>query len=187
MRCDRPAVRIAISGTHSAGKSTLLEALSGALPKYAIVEEPYHVMVEDGYEFADPPELEDFEAQIEHAIESLSDAGANTLFDRSPADFVAYIEALEHAEAFDREDWLARVSEAMQTLDLVVFVPIEAGDRTARRNSDHDPALRGKVDKRLREIWVDDALGFGVEVIEVKGSIAQRAQTVIAHMRRAAT
>ena len=187
MRCDRPAVRIAISGTHSAGKSTLLEALSGALPKYATVEEPYDVMAEDGYEFADPPELEDFEAQIEHAIESLSDAGANTLFDRSPADFVAYIEALEHAEAFDREDWLARVSEAMQTLDLVVFVPIEAGDRTARRNSDHDPALRGKVDKRLREIWVDDALGFGVEVIEVKGSIAQRAQTVIAHMRRAAT
>ena len=75
-------VRIAISGTHRVGKSTLVEELSAALPKYKTVDEPYHAMEEDGYEFADPPSLEDFEAQLEHAIETLNESEDNTLFDR---------------------------------------------------------------------------------------------------------
>jgi uridine kinase len=46
-------VRIAISGTHFSGKSTLVGGLSDALPTYSIVEEPYVLLAEEGYEFAE--------------------------------------------------------------------------------------------------------------------------------------
>ena len=46
-------MRIAISGTHFSGKSTLVEALSEALPQYTIVEEPYYLLQEEGHEFAE--------------------------------------------------------------------------------------------------------------------------------------
>jgi nicotinamide riboside kinase len=41
-------MRIAISGSHRTGKSTLVSELSALLPTYATVDEPYHLMEEDG-------------------------------------------------------------------------------------------------------------------------------------------
>ena len=177
-------MRIAISGAHRVGKSTLLEELSAALPKYATVEEPYHVMAEDGYEFADPPSLEDFEAQLEHALEMLSESEDDVLFDRCPADFVAYLSEHEDAEAFDAEAWLPRVREAMEQLDLIVFVPIEAR-HLERASSNDDAALRRSVDARLRELLVDGALGLDLDVIEVAGSVADRVRMVLDRVRGA--
>ena len=140
-------MRIAISGTHRAGKSTLLEELSGALPKYATVDEPYTVLEEDGYEFADPPSLEDFEAQLERSLETLSEAARDVLFDRSPVDFLAYIRALPDADAFDLEDWLPEVHEAIESLDLIVFVPIALVTEEGKRR-----------DARLAELLPDGFL-----------------------------
>src|SRR5262245_11866745 len=128
-------MRIAISGSHRVGKSTLVEELSAALPKYTTVDEPYHALEEDGYEFADPPSLEDFEAQLEHALETLNEARDNTLFDRCPADFLAYLSEHEDAESFDEDAWLPRVLEAIEALDLIVFVPIEGRDRIKQSSS----------------------------------------------------
>ena len=62
-------MRIAITGTHFSGKSTLVEALSEALPHHIIVEEPYRLLEEEGYEFPELPSLEDFELQLERSIE----------------------------------------------------------------------------------------------------------------------
>lgn len=176
-------MRIAISGTHRAGKSTLVEELSAALPKYETVEEPYHVLEEEGYEFTDPPALEDFEAQLERSIEALNESEANTLFDRCPADFLAYLAEHEDAESFDEDAWLPRVREAMEALDLVVFVPIEARDRIPRAGGADDAALRRNVDARLRELLVDGALGLELEVLEVEGPVAERVKTVLEHVR----
>ncbi len=184
-RCTCARVRIAISGAHCVGKSTLLEELSAALPKYSTVEEPYHVLTEDGYEFADPPTLEDFEAQLEHSLEALNESEDNTLFDRSPADFIAYLSAHEDTDSFDLDAWLPRVREAAELLDVIVFVPIEARDRIAAANSDDYAALRRSVDEGLREMLVDGALGLDVEVIEVAGSVAERVRTVLERVRTA--
>jgi predicted ATPase len=186
LRCSHSGVRIAISGTHRSGKTTLLEELSAALPKYATVDEPYHVMEEDGYEFADPPSLDDFQAQLEYSIEALNDSETNVLFDRCPADFLAYLASNVDADEFDLSDWLPRVQEAVETLDLIVFVPIEARDRIASVSSDHDPKLRRKVDERLREILLDNALGLDAEVIEVEGSVSQRVQMVLKRIQAGA-
>src|SRR4028119_353553 len=46
-------MRIAVSGTHAAGKSTLVAELSALLPDHAVVDEPYHLLAEDGHEFAE--------------------------------------------------------------------------------------------------------------------------------------
>jgi hypothetical protein len=161
-----------------------VEELSAAVPKYKTVDEPYHMLEEDGYEFADPPSLEDFEAQLERAIEALNESEDNTLFDRCPADILAYASEHEDVESFDLETWLPRVQEAMEVLDLIVFVPIEARDRI-KQGSDDYPALRRKVDARLRDMLVDGAFGSDVAVLEVAGSVAERVKLVLERVRAA--
>ncbi len=172
-------MRIAISGSHRVGKSTLVEALSDALPKYEAVDEPYHLLEEDGYESATPPTLEDFEAQLERSLESLADDQHDVIFDRCPADLVAYLLSHEDAGSFDVDEWVERVRDAMQTLDLVVFIPIEA--RVEARPDD----LRDEVDVRLRELLVDDALGFGIEVLVVEGDVSTRIKQVLSRVKGA--
>jgi len=54
-------MRVAISGSHATGKSTLIAELSTLLPHYTIVEEPYYGLLENGYVFADDLPPEDYE------------------------------------------------------------------------------------------------------------------------------
>ncbi|PZR12064.1 MAG: hypothetical protein DI536_15895 [Archangium gephyra] len=165
-------MRIAVSGAHRVGKSTLVEALGDALPKYVTVAEPYELLEEDGYESATPPTVEDFEAQLERSLEVLGDDQPNVIFDRCPADLVAYL-----SDSFDDDAWLERVRAAMQSLELVVFVPIEA---RVKLRSD---ALREEVDERLRSMLLDDSLGFGVEVVEVQGDVDARVRQVMSRLK----
>ena len=48
-------MRIAISGSHVVGKTTLAEALAPALPHYELVPDPYDLLAEDGNEFGEMP------------------------------------------------------------------------------------------------------------------------------------
>lgn len=43
-----------------------------------------------GHSFSDPPSLEDFEQQFELSNNLVLESDPNTLFDRSPLDFLAY-------------------------------------------------------------------------------------------------
>ena len=142
-------------------------------------------MAEEGYEFSDPPSLEDFEAQLERSIGSLSEGGVDVLFDRCPVDFLAYLSVQEDAEASDVAEWLPRVRAAMQTLDLAVFVPIEARDRIAVSPSEDDGEARARVDEKLREILFDDSFEIEMEVLEVEGDPARRARAVLRRIGRA--
>ncbi|MGV3622588.1 MAG: ATP-binding protein [Archangium sp.] len=162
-------MRVAISGTHRVGKSTLVEELGAVLPKYATVAEPYELLEEDGYESATPPTAEDFEAQLECSLGALADDQDNVIFDRCPADVVAYLQAL--GESID-DEVIERVREAMNTLDLVVFVPIEA--RVKVRSDD----LREDVDEKLRSLLP----GFDVEVLEVHGDVDSRVRMISSRM-----
>jgi AAA domain len=65
-------MRIAISGSHRTGKSTLIAALAESLSKYTTVDEPYHLMEEDGYEFSHPPSVEgDTESRVRKVLEHI--------------------------------------------------------------------------------------------------------------------
>jgi predicted ATPase len=175
-------MRIAVSGTHRSGKSTLVKELSNALPQYSTVEEPYHLLAEEGYEFAELPSIEDFELQLERSIECLGESEPNVLFDRCPADLLAYLLTHPEAEAFDLEEWLPRAQAAMDTLDLIVFLPVEERDRITLSSSE-DTELRRQVDEKLQEILLENPFDFDVEVLEVTGALDTRVQQVMAYLR----
>lgn len=172
-------MRIAVSGSHRTGKSTLLAAMAAALPAYAIVDEPYRLMEEDGYVFSHPPSIEDFEAQLERSIREVRDAGPDTLFDRCPVDLLAYLAVHDDAASADVERWRPAVRAAVETLDAVVLVPIEACDRIDRPSGDDDGEWRARVDEALRELLVEDSCDLALNVIDVEGDVALRLRTVL--------
>jgi len=143
-----------------------------------MVEEPYSLLEEEGFVFATPPALEDYEAQLERSLECMKMPGRDILFDRCPADFVAYALSHEDAPMFDMDAWMPRVRSALQGLDLVVFVPLDDG---VGRRIREDRILRRAVDERLREILVDDLFATGI--LEVRGALANRVQQVLERVR----
>jgi hypothetical protein len=176
-------MRIAFSGAHRVGKSTLLELVGEALPDHEHIAEPYHLLEEEGYEHSDPPSLEDFEAQLERSLDALADDDDAVLFDRCPADILAYLLSHEDSDSFEIDEWLPKVRAALKTLDLVVFVPIEEKDRIvlpAHEDAEH----RLSVHETLREILVEDSLRFRRDVLVVEGSPEARARRVMKRVGR---
>ncbi|MGV3709882.1 MAG: ATP-binding protein [Gemmatimonas sp.] len=167
--------RVAVCGTHATGKSTLIAELQSHLSHFEVVDEPFYLLESDGHVFADPPDASDYELMLERSIESVnSNRASATLFDRSPADLLAYL----HVSSADgaHRDLITATIDAMKRLDLVVFVPIESPDRIANAER---PKLRRRVDTALREMLIDDAWGFGVRCVEATGSVAERAREVV--------
>ena len=177
-------MKIAVSGAHRTGKTTLIEELCHVLPAYVAVEEPYYLLEEEGHEFAEMPSLEDFELQLERSIDCILDSENDRIFDRCPADILAYLITHHDADGFDLEHWLPRVRSAMKHLDLIVFVPVEDPDRVIVSDPD-EAELRQRVDEELRDIVLEDRWHFGVEAAEVTGTLRERVRQVLAHVRGA--
>ena len=174
-------MRIALSGTHAVGKSTLLVDLRDELAAYACVDEPYYQLLDEGHIFADSPSVDDFVAQLERSIDRLSSERAtDVLYDRCPADFLAYLSVLQAHESV--REWLGPAKHALQTLDLIVFVPVEQPDRIAAAAA--ADRLRRKVDVCLRDILLDDSYGFNRSMISVHGSAAERVSQVVAAIQQ---
>lgn len=173
-------MRIAISGTHFSGKSTLVAALVKEFPNYELVDEPYILLEEEGYAFSYPPSIEDFKQQLEISVRCIMESGNNTIFDRCPFDCLAYALALGEV---DIESWTEKMESAIQLLDLIIFLPIESRDRIPIPASE-DLKLRKKVDENLQELILDDSLGIlkDVEIIEVMGSREKRLKMVKAKL-----
>ena len=175
-------MRIAVSGTHRTGKTTLINELTRELPTYEAVDEPYYLLEEAGHEFAEMPTLEDFELQLEHSINSIVDSEHNRIFDRCPADILAYLITHDDSDGFDVERWLPRVRSAMERLDLIVFVPVERACPVIVPGV-HERELRRRVDEELRDIVLGDRWDFGVDAVEVTGTSQERARQVLTHVR----
>jgi|SRR6185503_5174913 len=168
-------MRIAVSGTHGVGKSTLIDEFLRRHPEFVHEPEPYTVMVEDfGEEFSAEPSVEDFRRQLEFNIERLSQhaPGENVIYERCPVDFLAYIHALDRKSA---EALLERVSEAMRHLDLILYLPFDG-------TSEEFPKLQRAVDRRLRSIFQEDEFGImsstNAIIVEAEGSTDHRLHTL---------
>ncbi|HKU44100.1 MAG TPA: AAA family ATPase [Polyangiales bacterium] len=176
-------MRIAFCGSHRVGKTTLLEEVAESLSSHETVDEPYYLLEEDGYEHAEPPTLQDFQMQLERSLATLEEGGHDVLFDRCPADVLAYLLTHRDADAFELEEWLDPSREAMQSLDLIVFVPIEEPDRIALPA--HEGArLRRRVHEELERMLLDDPYEFGVEVLVVEGELRARRARVLERVKR---
>lgn len=174
-------MRVAFSGTHRVGKSTLLDAVAEHLPHYVTVPEPYELLVEEGHDFCDPPTADDFELQLARSLELVEDDPRKAiLFDRCPIDFLAYLGATD--EHLSLAGGVDDIRAALATLDLIVFVPIEEPDRIAVLDAD-DRRLRRAVHEMLQELLVDDPHALGVPVLEVSGSLDARVREVLAALR----
>ena len=164
-------MRIAVSGTHGVGKTTLIEEFLRTHPAFTHEPEPYTVMVEDlGEEFSDDPNVEDFRRQLEFNIDRLRQhaPGENVIYERCPIDFLAYVDALDAGSV---EALLESVSTAMQNLDLILYLPL---DKDQILESEY-PKLQKAVDRRLNSMLLDDELGIiSTHVVEARGSTAQR-------------
>jgi AAA domain len=169
-------MRIAVSGTHCTGKSTLIDEFLRAHPDFTHEPEPYTVLVEDfGEEFSQEPCVEDFYRQLEFNVDRLRQhaRGERVIYERCPIDFLAYIDALD-SKSIDT----ALVSDAIQHLDLIVYLPLDDSD-----SADADyPKLRKAVDRRLSAIYREDQFGIvssnDVIVVEASGSTPRRLRII---------
>jgi hypothetical protein len=163
-------MRIAVSGTHCVGKSTLIDEFLRVHPQFVHEREPYTVLVEDyGEEFSAEPCGEDFRRQLEFNIDCLAKHSAeeNVIYERCPFDFIAYIDVL------DPNNTPPLLEPISERLDVIVYLPIDHDDEGEY------PKLRKAVDRRLREILLDDDLAMiNIPVIEASGSTAQRLRTL---------
>lgn len=177
-------MRVAFAGAHRTGKSTLIEAVAERLPGYEVVDEPYYLLEEEGYELSDPPVMEDFERQLRRSLEAIRAASASTLLDRSPLDFIAYMRALD--DELDLDDWIPDVREAMEVLDLIVVVTIETPDRIPVPPHE-DACFRRDVDALIRTFALDDPFGFATATLEARGDVDERARQVLRAITAPAT
>ncbi len=181
-------MRIAISGTHCCGKSTLVEAFLRGHQHYQHEPEAYEAL-EDlyGETFAAEPSADEFYQQLEYQLGRLAEyrAGERVIFERSPLDYIAYLQALgELGRAGASEELTEQAHEvapdAIRRLDLIVYLPLEG--ELASAGDVEDPKLRWAVDERLAGILLDDDLGLFTtsrpKVIEARGTTPQRLRTV---------
>jgi hypothetical protein len=164
-------MKIAITGAHRVGKTTLAEKLQQHLTGYELRKEPYYELEELGYSFSEVPDVFDYIEQLEYSIKLISKSGDNVIFDRCPFDFLAYIKAID--ESRNIQSIFNRVEKIMTKIDLLVFVPIEEPDFILCREPDL-PELRYKVNEILND-WKMD---FGIETLVVNGTLSNRSDQV---------
>jgi hypothetical protein len=186
-------MRVAISGTHCCGKSTLVDAFLLDHGDYAHEPEAYEALQDVlGEAFAADPSADDFYRQLEYHAGRLRQyrGGDRVIFERCPADYLAYLLALgdlgrDTADAGLAEQAVGVVRDAVSRLDLVVFLPLDGGVGGAPDSE--DPELRRAVDARLDDILlVDDFEIFQADqpaVVEAVGTTAQRLRTLEAALR----
>src|SRR4030095_13845740 len=85
-------MRIAISGTHCCGKSTLMDAFLTTHSDFSHEPEAYAALEDRGETFAAEPSADDFVRQLEYCVDRLDQFAPNedVIFERCPADYLAY-------------------------------------------------------------------------------------------------
>lgn len=172
-------MRIAVTGTHGSGKTTLIEDFVAANAHYEHMPEPYWLLVQQGTVFANGPDVAGLEEQLRQSCALiLASTEPDVIFDRCPLDLIAYLEVVSASEGFE---WtpdgklLPRIERALATLDLVVFVPLTQPDEI--KVAIEYPKLRTRVDARLKTMLREDDLGLlekGPRVVEVNGTRDER-------------
>jgi hypothetical protein len=153
-------MRIAVSGTHFIGKTTLIEDFIGKNPDYKSEVEPYYQLQDEVAEGALEPCLDSFLEQLDYSINQLNECQEqNIIFDRCPIDFLAY--ALYELDQDDVDinesevsERLPDIKEALNNLDLIIFLPITKEDSI--EYTEENPAYRKMVDKYFKKLYRDD-------------------------------
>ncbi|AWK06838.1 hypothetical protein HYN56_22455 [Flavobacterium crocinum] len=160
-------MRIAILGAHLVGKTTLAEKLQESFSNYELYPEPYFEMQEMGFAFSETPTADDYMSQLDYSLKQILRSDKNAIFDRCPLDLLAYALAVDDSVNF--QSVFNKIQDAINKIDVFVFVPIEDRDRISCSDSNL-PELRYYVNDIIIELIND----FDLKVIEVKGDLSQR-------------
>ncbi|OAI49283.1 hypothetical protein AYO45_02970 [Gammaproteobacteria bacterium SCGC AG-212-F23] len=155
-------MRIAVSGTHFIGKTTLIEDLIKAHPNYKHEIEPYYKLQDEKMmELSLEPSLESLLEQLDYSIDQINKLAnePNVVFDRCPVDFIAYAMCVTDQDSIDINDTevserFPAVKEALDHLDLIVFLPITK--ENSIEYTEENPAYRKAADKCFKKIYRDD-------------------------------
>ena len=178
-------MRIGISGTHGTGKTTLAEALCARLPGHVTADEPYYLLEEEGHEFAFPPSLDDYRAQLACSLRTLGEPPAlpKIIFDRTPLDYLAYLAAAGANP--EREADASAVRSALATLDLLVITVITPETEQLLPTPDM-PRLRSAMNEALLNLTYADPLdAWGdLPLLELTGPLDDRPTAVLAALEQ---
>lgn len=149
-------MRVAVSGSHGTGKSTLIAAFLGRRPDYAHEPEAFELLGDDVEMDDEGPTADGLRLLLAHTVGTLERhaPGARVIVERSPVDYLAYAAASRWPRAARDafvEDSLPLVRRGLAALDLVVYLTTSEHGRP-----DDDPRFRRRVDRALRRALLDD-------------------------------
>ena len=186
-------MRIAISGSHSLGKSTVVNEWVGKNPHFVREEEPYRALGLYGpYEilFRDASTKLHNGIQMYYNISRIHRYGKSTddvIFDRAPVDYIAYSQYTANQGSTDIdaafvESMVPTVRESLDHLDILAFVP-KSDAWPVEMETDGirpvDPAYRDEVDAIFKQIYREGRFQVlpeknGPLLLELWGSREQR-------------
>jgi hypothetical protein len=155
-------MRVAVSGAHSTGKSTLIAAFLAQRPEYAHEPEAYEELADDIALLAsEGPDIEGLAALLEHTVSTVGrhGPGAAVIFERTPVDYLAYAAATRSISRAERDEFIRTsvpvVRAAVGNLDLIALLPAARRGPFASRPGEDD-RFRERVDEELRRALMDD-------------------------------
>lgn len=160
-------MRIAISGSHSLGKSTIVNDWMAQHPEFLREEEPYRALGLYGpYEilFRDASTKLHNGIQLFYNISRIHRYGNfadDVIFDRAPVDYLAYSQYTANQGSTDIdaafvESMVPAVRESLDHLDILAFVPRSEDWPVAMEDDGIRPvdyAYRDEVDAIFKEIY----------------------------------
>jgi predicted ATPase len=156
-------MRVAVSGSHRTGKSTLIAAFVERRPQYTYEPEAYEALADDiAFTDSEGPTPEGLQSLLEYTVAAVttSEAGACVVFERTPVDYLAYAAAIRgtwsspSAASFLRAN-VSAVRASLRHLDLIALLPIPQAGPQASRAAEGE-RFRRRVDERLRRALIDD-------------------------------
>ena len=168
-------MRIAVSGSHGTGKSTLIAAFIERRPRYRHEAEAFETLG-DEVDLADGvPTPEGLELLLRWTAAAVArhEPGSDVIHERSPVDYLAYAAARRRCWATGAGAGFAKalapvVRDALGHLDLIAFVPVAPA---VPGRPGEDARFRRRVDRELGRALLDDEYGLlagaGPAVVEL--------------------